>query len=73
MNVDVKVIPKARRNAVEAQGDILRIYVTAAPEDGKANAAVIGLLAKHFSVPKSLITITKGLHSRHKTINIEKI
>jgi uncharacterized protein YggU (UPF0235/DUF167 family) len=49
----------------------LKVYVTAAPEDGKANAAVISLLAQHLGLPKSSLYITRGHTARRKTILIQ--
>ena len=46
----------------------LTVYLRARPHDGEANAALIKLLSKHFKVPKTSITITRGSHSRTKTI-----
>jgi len=71
MKIDVKVIPGAKKNCIKSEGASLKIYLTAPPVDGKANKALIELLAEHFSVKKAQITITKGLQSRHKTINID--
>jgi uncharacterized protein (TIGR00251 family) len=60
------------KKEVGADGAILyKIYVTAPPEDGKANAAVIKLLAKTIGISKSSIRITKGHTSREKTIKIK--
>jgi uncharacterized protein YggU (UPF0235/DUF167 family) len=71
----VKVTPKAKseriKKEIAADGSVLyKIYVTAAPEDGKANAAVIKLLAKALGIAKSSLTITRGLTSREKTIQV---
>ncbi|MCX8508948.1 MAG: DUF167 domain-containing protein, partial [Rhodobacteraceae bacterium] len=44
--IAVRVTPKAARARIELAGDLIRIYVTVVPEDGKANAAVQALLAK---------------------------
>lgn len=71
----VKVTPKARSERIKKEtgtdGAVLyKIYVTAAPEDGKANEAVIKLLAKALGVAKSSLTITHGHTSREKTIKI---
>ena len=44
--IAVKVTPKASRMRLVMDGAVLRAYVTVAPEDGKANAAVQALLAK---------------------------
>lgn len=71
----VKVTPKAKSERIKktagADGtDLYKIYVTAAPEDGKANEAVLKLLAKSLGVSKSSLTIVRGLTSREKTIKI---
>ncbi len=71
MIVKVRVNPKARANlVVEAEGR-LKVSVTAAPEDGKANRAVIKVLAKHFGVALSKIRVIHGETSRDKTIKVE--
>jgi uncharacterized protein YggU (UPF0235/DUF167 family) len=44
--------------------------VTAAPEKGKANAAVVALLSETLGVPKSSIEIVRGDTSRNKTLRI---
>jgi len=63
----VRVQPKARANAVKGwHGAALRVSVTAAPEDGKANRAVIALLAETFDVAPSSISLVRGAASRDK-------
>lgn len=63
----VRVQPKARANAVKGwHGATLRVSVTAAPEDGKANRAVIDLLAETFDVAPSSINLVRGAASRDK-------
>ena len=63
----VRVQPKARANAVKGwHGAALRVSVTAAPEDGKANRAVIKLLAETFDVAPSSINLVRGATSRDK-------
>ena len=63
----VRVQPKARANAVKGwHGAALRVSVTAAPEDGKANRAVIDLLAETFDVAPSSIDLVRGAASRDK-------
>lgn len=72
--IALRVTPKASRNAVvpaEAAGDPLRVYVTTAPEGGKANAAVLKLLAKALGVPKSRLRIVQGETGRDKLIEID--
>lgn len=50
---------------------MLRVRVTAVPDKGKANTAVIGLLAKALGVPKSAVTLVSGDTARLKTVAIE--
>lgn len=73
--VAVRVTPKASANRIVAEqqedGDlVLKVYVTVVPEAGKANEAVIALLAKELGVAKSRITILQGETSRNKHIRI---
>lgn len=70
----VRVTPKGGRNridgvATDADGTMrLRLTVTAAPEGGRANGAVIALLAKSFKLPKSSLSIAAGRKARSKTV-----
>jgi uncharacterized protein len=73
MNVDIRVIPKAKKNLVKKEGNILKVYVTAPAADNKANEAVVKILAEHFSVKQRQIEMIKGLKSRNKTITINAI
>ncbi|MCX6646575.1 MAG: DUF167 domain-containing protein [bacterium] len=51
----------------------LKIAVTAAPEKGKANKAVINLLSKILKIPKNSISIDSGETSPNKKITIQGI
>ena len=73
MKIDVKVTPKAAADKVIEKNGQLRIYVTAAPADGKANIAVIKLIAKRFGGAPSRISVVRGETARTKTIEIEGI
>ena len=65
----IRVIPGASRDLVEPQDDgSLRVYVTAPPEKGRANKAVINLLAKYFDIKKSQIDIISGHMNRDKIV-----
>lgn len=66
----VKVTPKARKEGIEglnAAGELV-VKVRAAPEDGKANAAVLTLLADAFDLPRSRLEVARGAAARHKII-----
>ena len=65
------VIPRARRDAIEGFRDgVLRVRVTAAPQDGSANQAVVKLLAKQLSLPRSSVVLAKGPRSRDKVVEV---
>ena len=68
--ITVKVIPGARRELVKYEEGQWKVYLNAPPIDGRANKALIKILAGHFGCRKRDIEITKGLQSRIKTINI---
>jgi uncharacterized protein (TIGR00251 family) len=70
----LRLTPKGGRDAIEgwqtaADGSRqLKARVAAVPEDGKANAALIALLAKSLGLAKSSVSIARGETSRVKTI-----
>jgi uncharacterized protein (TIGR00251 family) len=67
--LEVKVKPNARRNALTLQEDGSWLAeITAPPVDGKANAALIALVAKHFGCPKRAVTVKSGAASRRKVL-----
>lgn len=70
----LRVTPNAGRDSldgIEIRDDasiVLRVRVSAVPDKGKANAAVIALLAKALRLPKSAMTLVSGETSRHKSV-----
>ena len=72
MNLNVRVQPRANRNSVEIGADgTVRVRVTAPPDRGKANDAVVRLLSKNLGIPKSAVRITRGHTSCSKVIQVE--
>ena len=71
--LSLKVIPKASKAEIVGllEDGSLKVKVTAAPEKGKANAAVCEILAGAFGVPKRNVTIISGDTARTKTVAIE--
>jgi uncharacterized protein (TIGR00251 family) len=71
--IDVLVQPRASRNEVvgPCEDGRLKVRVTAPPAGGAANKRLIELLASHFGVPKTYITILSGAGSRRKRVRIE--
>ena len=48
----------------------LKVYVTAPPEDGRANEAVVEILAKHFGVKRRQVEILAGQTNRNKVVRV---
>lgn len=77
VSIFVKVQPKARRAAIEPARDDghgrlrLQVKVTAAPEDGKANAAVERLVADALGVARNRVRVVQGVTDRLKRIGVE--
>ena len=72
----VKVSPKAAQNRIGGivagdTGTALKVGVTAAPQGGKANDAVIKLLARQWRLPRARLRIAAGARSRAKVLFIE--
>jgi uncharacterized protein (TIGR00251 family) len=70
MRFNVKVIPNAKQNRIVAEPGRLKVYLTAPPVDGKANRALIELLAEHFNVKRSAVRILCGETGREKVAAI---
>lgn len=69
--IAIRVTPRARRNTITVEGGVIRIHVTAVPEDGKANQAVVKLLARALGVAKSRLTLLRGATSRDKLFRLD--
>ncbi len=70
--LSVRVQPRASRNRVSGLRDgFLRVSVTAPPQDGRANAAVLELLADTLGVAKSSLRIVRGHSARDKSVYVE--
>jgi uncharacterized protein (TIGR00251 family) len=70
MKIRVKVKPNCRTEEVSQEGDSFIIKVREPPKEGRANQAVIELLAKHLRLPRSRVRILSGLKSKNKVIEI---
>ncbi len=76
VQVSLRVTPRGGRDAVrglavDAEGrPVVRLTVTAVPEDGRANAAVVALLARTWRVPKSSLTVVAGATDRSKVLHV---
>ena len=73
--VRVKVQPKSRRPGLDGLSPgidcpRLRVAVTEAPENGRANRAVCAALAAALGIPVSVVEVTQGAAAREKTLRI---
>lgn len=70
----VRAQPGAKRNAVlGVHGGALKVAVTAPPEDGRANAAVVELLRDWLGVRRSEVELVGGHTSRNKTVLVRGV
>ena len=75
--IAVRLTPKASSERVGETRKLpdgseqLVVYVTAPPDNGKANEAMLRLLAKHFGVAPTRLTIVRGQTNRNKLVRIE--
>jgi len=71
MKIKDRVVPNANREEVIKQGDEYVVRVKVPPTEGKANEAVIKLIADHLRVPKSTVRIASGVTGRNKILEIK--
>lgn len=67
----VRAQPGAKKTAItgiygEGESAQIKIAVQSPPIEGRANEALVGFLAKHFSIPRSAVTLISGELSRSK-------
>ena len=76
VRIAVRLTPKAAQNRIrglvaDADGSLaLKVAVTAAPERGKANDALIGFLAERWGVAKRDLSLVAGAADRHKMLHL---
>lgn len=76
IELKIRAYPKAKSNRIAHEFYLLeneayiKIYISEPPEDGKANKAIIELLAHNFGLGKTIFAIKHGLTTRNKIIFI---
>ena len=71
LTLNIKVKPKAKQNAILGiRADALLIAVTSPPDKGKANRAVIELIASELNIPRSAVEIISGKTNPQKVLRI---
>lgn len=70
----LRVVPGARRPGIVGRhGDAWKLRVSAPAEDGRANDAVLALLAQTLEVPRRDLEVTSGRSSRDKVVTLDGI
>ena len=70
----VRVSPGARRGGVAGRvGEVWKLRVTAPAEDGRANEAVVKLLADTVDVPRRQVALVSGHTAREKVVELEGV
>lgn len=71
MKIKIVAHPNSKREWVEVDKlGVLHVYVMAPAIEGKANMAIVDLLAKHFKVRKSKVILDKGGKSKIKVVEV---
>ena len=70
MQIEIKVIPNAKKRALVRNGSEITVRLTAQPLEGKANEELVRYLSDLFKVRKSAIKIVRGEKDRRKTLEI---
>ena len=69
----IRVTPRSSENAIAGERDgVLLVRVTAPPVGGKANDAVVALLAKALGTPRGAIHVVRGASARTKRISVPR-
>lgn len=71
ISVHIKPNSRHREEVVKNDDDTLTVYVKAPAIEGRANAAAIKLLAKHFKVTSSKVKLVRGVTSKYKIFEID--
>ena len=73
MLVQVRVTTNAKTSSVTETGEnALEVRVDERAVDGRANKRLLKILAEHYKVPRSSVTILRGAQSRDKIIEIQE-
>jgi hypothetical protein len=68
--LSLRIVPGARVERANIENGTLKIWLRTAPEDGKANKAVLAILAKLLGISVSQLEITHGQSARDKRVRV---
>ena len=70
--ITVRLTPRGGRDGIDGwDGDVLRVRVAAPPAEGRANEAMLRLLAKALRIPVSHLSLVSGAQSRTKLLAVD--
>lgn len=69
--IAVRVQPRSSRLAWQVVDGCIKVWLTAPPEGGKANAQLCTLLAEAVGVPKTNVRVSRGHTSRDKHVDVD--
>ena len=70
----LRVQPKAKRNAILGEQSLaLKVSVTAPPEDGRANEAVLALLREEYHFQRTQLVLLSGHTNRNKVVLVRGV
>ena len=70
--LSIRLTPRASRDAIAGfEGETLRVRVTAPPVEGRANRALVRLLAKRLGLPRGAVRVVAGQASRNKVVAVD--
>jgi uncharacterized protein YggU (UPF0235/DUF167 family) len=71
MRLAVTVHPRAGRERLLWDGQVVQLWITSPPVDGAANAAVLSAVASWLGVSPGRVRLVVGRHGRHKVIDVD--
>ena len=70
--LSIRLTPRASRDAIAGfEGETLRVRVTAPPVEGRANRALVRLLAKRLGLSRGAVRVVAGQASRNKVVAVD--
>ncbi len=67
MQLEVRVVPNAKKFAISMKDGIWKVHVPAKADEGRANRELVGLLSEALGAP---VAIVRGAKSRRKTLEV---
>jgi uncharacterized protein YggU (UPF0235/DUF167 family) len=71
VRLPVKMHPGSSKRGIEVREEAVHLYTTAKPQQGKANADALDILADYFRIPRRSVSLFRGHRSKQKIFRIE--